>query len=491
MGKGMFLGALSGLGNAAADIGKENQRVEEAKAAALLRQADEERMLKLRADASVEMQTRIAEAQAAREQAGAAKAGRYLIEASAPQPVVAAPVTELTGIGAGEGYQGTDGKPIVGLTGNLEAKRAEIMSIPDDDDRAVALELFEKQIANTQVAADKAVEGKTVKPSMEDALQGAIERAISAGDTASAMALKKLVETKGDRYINAGDGEIFDKRDGKYLPRSADRTQREKEEAAAKEAMENKKLDAQVRLAEIRTASKVKEAATPEDIDKVARLIAANKMAPLSNYAMNSAQGKAVMARVLDINPNYDGKDFRVMQRAEGAFAVGPEGKAVKSFNVAIAHLGTLDSLVDALNNGDLKKVNELGNFYNAQTGKPAPIEFDAAKKIVADEITKAIIGGAGALADREETVKNIDRANSPAQLRGVIKTFQELMRGQLEGLKNQYETSTGNTDFDDRFLTAASRKVAYAGHSDSPAIPTAQAKPGAKPSLDDIFKIP
>lgn len=228
---GVLLSGLAGGGNAVADIGKDMQRVE-----------DEARMTKLRADASLDLQNRIAEAQIARENAVSEKAGVYVRDASAPRPVVAAPVTELVGIGAGEGYQSPDGTATPGLTGNLVERRAEIMTAPDSPERAMALEMLDKQIARTQEVAAKAVEGKVAEPPPEERLQIAVENALAAGDIASAKMLKALVETKASRYLNAADG-VFDTLDRKWMPRNVEKIASEEAKEALRLKVEQERED--------------------------------------------------------------------------------------------------------------------------------------------------------------------------------------------------------------------------------------------------------
>ena len=60
-------------------------------------------------------------------------------------------------------------------------------------------------------------------------------------------------------------------------------------------------------------------------------------------------------------------------------------------------------------------------------------------------------------MADREAAAKTINAASSPAQLRGAIGTYKKLMQGQLGGLKQQYEQTTGKKDFE-RFLSPAGK---------------------------------
>lgn len=180
-------------------------------------------------------------------------------------------------------------------------------------------------------------------------------------------------------------------------------------------------------------------------------------------------------------NPDIDfsriSSDINSSRKADTEFATGKAGNAIRSFNVGISHLDTLNNLADALNNGDLKAFNQIGNFIATQTGQPAPTNFGAAKKIVGDELVKAIVGAGGTGHDREEVAKTIDAANSPAQLKGAIKTVQELMVGQLGGLEQQYRTTTKRDDFD-KYLSPRAMEIrrAHGGTAGSHGSPTAAA---------------
>lgn len=205
--------------------------------------------------------------------------------------------------------------------------------------------------------------------------------------------------------------------------------------------------------------------------EAMARGIASGQLAPLSSFALNRPGGRAVMSRVMELNPEYSAKDYAVGLNGIKGFTTGKQGDVVRSFNVGISHLNTLEELADALQNGDVQAVNKAGNFIAKQTGAPAPTNFNAAKQIVADEIVKAVIGGRGALGDRQEAAKTISDASSPEQLKGVIRTYKSLMNGQLQGLKQQYEQSTGRKDFD-RFLMT--QEGASSATTNKPSKPTA-----------------
>ena len=193
-------------------------------------------------------------------------------------------------------------------------------------------------------------------------------------------------------------------------------------------------------------------------VENTAQMIANGQIPPLSGFAMKSNYGQAVMSRVKELNPEYSGSTFANVKQAEQKFNVGKQGDTVRSLNVAVSHLDTLGQLSEALNNNDINLFNKIGNTYAKQTGSPIPTNFNAAKKIVADEIVKGIVGSGGGVADREEAAASIDAANSPAQLKGVIDTYKQLLGGQLSGLKQQYEVSTGKKDFN-KFISPNTQK--------------------------------
>ena len=100
------------------------------------------------------------------------------------------------------------------------------------------------------------------------------------------------------------------------------------------------------------------------------------------------------------------------------------------------------------MKNGDIRAFNHLAQEYAAQTGQTAPTDFDGVKLLVGDELSKAILGGAGALGDREEIQKSLSRVSSPDQLYSLVSKYTRLASGQLRGLEKQYQSSTGRDDF-------------------------------------------
>jgi hypothetical protein len=162
--------------------------------------------------------------------------------------------------------------------------------------------------------------------------------------------------------------------------------------------------------------------------------------------AGNSARSSQLMQIVQAADPTYDAQQYKTKQGVETAFTAGVPSRTIKAINVADDHLKVLNSTIDALNNGDVRLLNQLGNAVSTQMGVPAPTDFNAVKGIVADELAKAVIGGVGALGDRKSIADTINAASSPAALRSVISRYQQLMEGQRTGLADQYKSGGGNS---------------------------------------------
>lgn len=196
---------------------------------------------------------------------------------------------------------------------------------------------------------------------------------------------------------------------------------------------------------------------------------------PPMGMGANAAAGRSrILNKAAELAAGIDPTEQRAMQlaykgdvkakaAAVQAFTSGKLGNTVRSFNVLQSHLDTFSNMADALDNGNMQALNKISNAWAAQTGKAAPTNFEAIKHIVGDEIVKAVTGSAGALGDREAAAKTIASINSPAQLKGVIESYRELANGQLQGLRQQYQTSTGRNDFD-RYLSDSAKASSKGG---------------------------
>jgi hypothetical protein len=138
-------------------------------------------------------------------------------------------------------------------------------------------------------------------------------------------------------------------------------------------------------------------------------------------------------------------------------FTSGADAKTLNAFNTAQDHLRLLGQAADALHNGNTQLVNQFGNAYAAQTGSPAPTNFNAVKAAVAGEISKTFKGGGATDAEIAEINKTIQSKNSPAQLRGAINQYSALMQSKRAALQTQYQQGMkGKPNFGKTPATAA-----------------------------------
>lgn len=177
-----------------------------------------------------------------------------------------------------------------------------------------------------------------------------------------------------------------------------------------------------------------------------------------------------ILALAAMYNPQYDDKDYAQIKRSMYDFSTGKQGQTTRSINVAVEHLDTAKRFADALKNKDTPLINKIANEFATQTGGAAPTSLEAVKEIVADEVVKGVIGGPGALADRESAAKKIRAASSPEQFAAVVNAWTELMGGQLKGLEKQYEGSTRRKDFQEKYLTQRARDALKSADHSAPA---------------------
>jgi hypothetical protein len=220
----------------------------------------------------------------------------------------------------------------------------------------------------------------------------------------------------------------------------------------------------------------------PQSVENTAQMIANNQIPMISGFALRSKWGQEVVSRVRELNPGFSSADAKSREAALKQFTSGKNGNTIRSLNVAVQHLDQLGQLATALNNSDTPLLNRVSIAWKKETGQAAPTNFNAAKKIVADEIVKAIVGSGGGVADREEAAASINAASSPAQLQQVIETYTGLMAGQLNGIRQQYATATGRNDFESLLLPGTkSRLEAHGAEGASHGAEITATGPGGK----------
>lgn len=124
----------------------------------------------------------------------------------------------------------------------------------------------------------------------------------------------------------------------------------------------------------------------------------------------------------------------------------GKSGQALTSLNTVMGHLDTLNNAADKLDNKQVTKYNTIANYVKNNIGKPEVKQFNAAKVMVVSELGK-IAQGSGVVTneERKQFDDQISDASSPEQVKGVTKTWIDLMKSRTDALKaNWNQTMPG-----------------------------------------------
>lgn len=150
-----------------------------------------------------------------------------------------------------------------------------------------------------------------------------------------------------------------------------------------------------------------------------------------------------VLKQVRELNPNYDASHYDVARKTEMDATTGNLAKTSNSQSTAIAHMDVLNQAVDALKNGDIRILNQLGNALGVQVGKTPKTAFEAIVHKVGPELASAYLAGGGSVGERGATEKDFDPSLSPDQLKSNISVSAKLLEGKIKANQEQYQRGT------------------------------------------------
>jgi hypothetical protein len=130
---------------------------------------------------------------------------------------------------------------------------------------------------------------------------------------------------------------------------------------------------------------------------------------------------------------------FQTQKVMSKYMTTGAGGANLVAFNTAVDHLKLLGETANALDNSDYPRYNQLANSYKTATGEAAPTNFDAVKVAVSGELAK-VFGGRATVEEIAQINQEINSAQSPQQIQGVINHYVSLMGSRVTALKAQYD---------------------------------------------------
>lgn len=186
---------------------------------------------------------------------------------------------------------------------------------------------------------------------------------------------------------------------------------------------------------------------TTEAPGELAKALASYQIDPRSAFARTDAETKGrILAQVKAINPDYDPTTFGARNATATDYSPkGKSGQALTAADTALAHLHTVEELSKAMKNGNVQKLNQLFNYLGTQTGSAPPENFRTAVRMVAPEITKAVIGAGGGQQERKEMEEGFSANASDAQIMGAVQTAARLLAERVKKSKHAYKEEMGH----------------------------------------------
>jgi hypothetical protein len=158
---------------------------------------------------------------------------------------------------------------------------------------------------------------------------------------------------------------------------------------------------------------------------------------------------QALLSEVKAINPNFNSGDFTVEQKVRESFTSGDYSKKLNSIATAREHMKVFMGAAEALNNGDTRSLNKVGNALNVEFGDDAVTNFNIAKQFFSGEVGQAVTAGQGTEGERSQLADSINNASSWKQLSGALKTADALLAGKQKTLHDTYKSgASGQPNF-------------------------------------------
>lgn len=166
----------------------------------------------------------------------------------------------------------------------------------------------------------------------------------------------------------------------------------------------------------------------------------------LNAASMRYGNREAMAQRVAQYDPNYNQNRPKVW----ADFSQGKAAQNATAINTVIAHMGTVNNLIDAMENGNVQTVNAVVNRVRTELGKPEVNNAQIAIQAMGNEMMRVFrqVGAAQHEVEAWESKFNAAKG-SPEQMKGALRVGAELVKGRLDSLQDQWKRGMNvETDF-------------------------------------------
>jgi hypothetical protein len=170
----------------------------------------------------------------------------------------------------------------------------------------------------------------------------------------------------------------------------------------------------------------------------------------VANYTINpdqlplyrSPQAKfQLLAAVKAYQPAYDETQYGTKSALRKSFTSGPDSQNIQALNTVAHHLNMLDQATDALGNGNMQILNQIGNAYNVKVAGQSPVvAYNAIKNAVSGELGNVFKKSGATDPEIASIGSTIQDSLSKRISKDVIGTDVGLVQGRLKALQFKYE---------------------------------------------------
>jgi hypothetical protein len=180
---------------------------------------------------------------------------------------------------------------------------------------------------------------------------------------------------------------------------------------------------------------------------EIAKAIANGQMAWKDAVSMRTPMTvkNAILSQVFKLNPNFDTAEFGLESDAAKKARSGAWADTRVAYNTAIDHGQQLLDTIDALKNGDVKKLNSLKNFFKSEFGSPDVPDYSAVSNAYNHEVTSVVSKNHITDAEVQAGGAVLPSNASPQALRGVVASYNKLMTSKRDELDKVIKASAGN----------------------------------------------
>src|SRR5260370_39714260 len=156
----------------------------------------------------------------------------------------------------------------------------------------------------------------------------------------------------------------------------------------------------------------------------------------------------------------------------------------MRSLNTVADHLKLMREYADALQTGDIPRVNMIQQRFSTELGWPEVTTFNVARDIMADEVVRLLTSTGGTEADRAGMQSRFAAAASPAQMVGALEAAERFVAGRFKGLEQGYARNdpARRKEFEGEMLTPEAREL-FVKHGTGAGGAAPQGTPSARPS--------